>query len=102
MGHCWMSGWQSIGIAFSIWCDLMTDKFEDYALRYEDNPFKECYEWFWVSLGEDETYPKAFLEHLLEMVDRIDRGEEELIPFDEDLMNRLQDLVKDIELDEDT
>jgi hypothetical protein len=102
MGHCWMTGWQSIGSAFRIWCDLMTNNFDDYKLLYEDDPFKECYEWFWVSLGEDNTYPKGFLEYLLQMLDRIDRGEEELIPFDEDRMNRLQDLVKDVELDEDT
>ena len=47
----------------------------------------------------DETYPKEFLEYLMEMCDRIDRGEEKLIPMDEDFMNRLKDLVEDVELD---
>ena len=97
--HCWMTGWQSINGAFRIWCDLMTDNFNDYTLLHEDDPFTECYEWFWVSLGEDNVYPKEFLEHLQQMCDRIDRGEEKLIPLEEDFFDRLQELVKDVELD---
>lgn len=103
IGHCWMTGWQSIRGAFRIWADLMTDNFADYSLLQTDDPFTECYEWFWVSLGEDECYPKEFLEHLLEMVDRIDRGEEKLIPMDEDFFDRLKELTRDVELnDEET
>ena len=101
IGHCWMTGWQSIHVAFRIWRDLMTDNYKDYALLEKDDPFTECYEWFWVSLGEDECYPKEFLEYLMEMCDRIDRGEEKVYPVDEDFMKRLQDLVKDVELDDD-
>jgi len=101
IGHCWMSGWQSIHGAFKIWRDLMTDNFKDYSLLHTDDPFQECYEWFWVSLGEDEVYPKEFLEYLMEMCDRIDRGEEKLIPLDEDFFDRLKDLVEDVELDDD-
>ena len=41
------------------------------------------------------------LEELLQMVDRIDRGEEKLIPMDEDFMKRLTDLVDDVEEDDD-
>jgi hypothetical protein len=100
IGHCWMTGWQSIHGAFRIWRDLMTDNYKDYALLKDDDPFTECYEWFWVSLGEDECYPKFFLEDLMEMCDRIDRGEEELIPLDEDFFDRLKNLVEDVELDE--
>ena len=99
IGHCWMTGWQSIRGAFRIWRDLMTDNFKDYSLLHTDDPFQECYEWFWVSLGEDEVYPKEFLEYLMEMCDRIDRGEEKLIPLDEDFFDRLKDLVDDVELD---
>ena len=33
-------------------------------------------------------------------MDDIDSGKEELIPMDEEFMNRLQDLVKDVELDD--
>jgi len=32
------------------------------------------------------------------MLDRIDRGEEELIPMDGDFMERLKDLVKDVDV----
>jgi hypothetical protein len=101
IGHCWMTGWQSIRGAFRIWADLMGSNYKDYALLKNDDPEQECLEWFWVSLGEDDTYPKYFLEELLEMVDRIDRGEEKLIPMDEDFIKRLTDLVDDVELDDD-
>jgi broad specificity phosphatase PhoE len=99
IGHCWMTGWQSIRGTFRIWGDLMTNNFKDYTLLHTDDPFTECYEWFWVSLGEDDTYPKFFLEDLMAMCDRIERGEEEVIPMDEDFINRLKELVKDVELD---
>jgi hypothetical protein len=102
IGHCWMTGWQSIHSAFKIWRDLITENFADYGiLASVEDPFTECYEWFWVSLGEDDTYPKEFLEHLMEMCDRIERGEEELIPLDEDFFDRLKNLVEDVELDDD-
>jgi hypothetical protein len=101
IGHCWMTGWQSIRGAFRIWSDLMTDNFANYSLLHTDDPFTECYEWFWVTLGEDETYPKEFLEDLMAMCDRVERGEEKLIPMDEDFMNRLKDLVEDVEIDDD-
>jgi hypothetical protein len=32
IGHCWMTGWQSIRMTFRIWADLMTSNYEDYAL----------------------------------------------------------------------
>jgi hypothetical protein len=37
----------------------------------------------------DETYPKFFLEELLQMVDDIDTGKEKLIPM-EDVMEKLK------------
>lgn len=83
-----------------MWRDLISGNYEDYALLPTDDPYEECYQWFWTSINLDETYPKEFLEYLMEMCDRIDRGEEELIPVDEAFMNRLQDLVKDVELDD--
>jgi hypothetical protein len=101
IGHCWMTGWQSIRGAFRIWADLMGSNYENYALpRTVEDPEQECLEWFWVSLGEDETYPKEFLEHLLQMVDDIETGKEKLIPMDEDFFNRLKELTEDVELDE--
>jgi hypothetical protein len=98
IGHCWMTGWQSIRGAFRIWADLMGSNYADYALpRTVEDPEKECIEWFWVTLGEDEVYPKEFLEYLLQMVDDIDTGKVETIPLTEDFFDRLKDLVKDVD-----
>jgi hypothetical protein len=83
-----------------MWRDLISGNYADYALLRNDDPFQECYEWFWTSINLDETYPKEFLEDLMEMCDRIDRGEEKLIPMDEDYFKRLKDLIDDVELDD--
>ena len=84
ISHCWMTGWQSIGGAFRIWADLMGSNYQDYALpRTAEDPEKECIEWFWGTLGEDEVYPKEFLEYLLQMVDDIDSGKVKTYPMDE-------------------
>jgi hypothetical protein len=75
IGHCWMTGWQSIRSTFRIWSDLMKSNYEDYALpRTVEDPFTECCEWFWASLNEDDVYDKEFLEYLLQMVEDIDSG----------------------------
>jgi hypothetical protein len=100
-GHCWMTGWQSIGDAFRIWQDLMSGNYEVYALlRTEEDPEEECIDWFWVSLGEDNVYPKEFLEYLMEMSHDVMTGKIECVPVDEDFFDRLKDLVKDVELDD--
>jgi hypothetical protein len=101
IGHCWMTGWQSIGGAFRIWADLMGSNYKDYSLpRTVEDPEKECIEWFWVTLGEDEVYPKEFLESLLQMCADIDSGKEKLIPM-EDVMENLKKWCEE-EDDEDT
>ena len=101
IGHCWMTGWQSIKYSFQNWADLITGNWKDYALMFYDDPYEECNDCFWSYLGEDDTLPKEFLEHLQQMVDRIDRGEEKLIPYDvEDLkkdMDTLEDWMKENE-----
>jgi hypothetical protein len=89
IGHCWMTGWQSIRGAFRIWADLMTDNYKDYNLLKEDDPFEECRSWFWVSLGEDEVYPKEFLEYLMQMVEDVKSGKEKTYSLDE-VMNNLR------------
>ena len=71
-GHCWMTGWQTIGYAFKIWKDLMTSNYEGYTLLDDDDPKEECINWFWLTLGEDDVYDKEFLECLLEMSEDID------------------------------
>jgi hypothetical protein len=100
IGHCWMTGWQSIRGAFRIWVDLMSSNYKDYSLLKNDDPEQECLEWFWVTLGEDECYPKEFLEYLMQMVDDIETGKEKVIPLDEDFIDRLKDLTDDVELDD--
>jgi hypothetical protein len=101
IGHCWMTGWQSIGIAFRIWADLMGSSYDNYALpRTAEDPEQECLEWFWVSLGEDETYPKEFLEHLLQMCEDIETGKQKTYPMDENFFNRLKELTDGVEWDD--
>ena len=102
IGHCWMTGWQTIGDAFRIWADLMGSNYENYALpRTVEDPEAECISWFWGTLGEDEVYPKEFLEYLMEMSEDVRTGKVETVPLTEDFFDRLKDLVKDVELDDD-
>ena len=100
-GHCWMTGWQTIGDAFRIWADLMCSNYEVYALpRTAEDPEAECIEWFWATLGEDEVLPKSFLEYLMEMSHDVMTGKVETVPVDEDFFDRLEDLTDDVELDD--
>jgi hypothetical protein len=100
-GHCWMTGWQTIGSAFRIWQDLMSGNYEVYALpRTAQDPEVECIEWFWATLGEDEVLPKSFLEYLMEIAEDVRTGRVELSPLDDDFFDRLEDLTDDVELDD--
>ncbi len=76
----------------------MGNNYQDYALLKTDDPLEQCILYFWDSL-EDEIYPKHFLESLLQMSDDIRTGKEEVIPMDE-VMDRLKELVEDVELDD--
>jgi hypothetical protein len=96
IGHCWMSGWQSIRGAFRNWADLLSGNYADYALLKEDDPFTECLEWFWVSLGEDNTYPREYLEYLYQLSEDVSTGKVETFPITQDLLGRLDDLVGDL------
>ena len=64
----------------------MGNSYQDYALLKNDDPLEQCILFFWDSL-EDEIYPKKFLESLLQMVDDIETGKEEVIPLDEVMEN---------------
>ncbi len=77
----------------------MGNNYQDYALLVSDDPLEQCILYFWDSL-EDDIYPKYFLDSLLQMVDDIETGKEKVIPMDEVMINRLQDLVKDVELND--
>ena len=78
----------------------MGNSYQDYALLASDDPLEQCILYFWDSL-EDDIYPKEFLESLMQMSEDVRTGKEKLIPMDEVFMKRLEDLVKDVELDED-
>jgi hypothetical protein len=85
-----MTGWQTIGSAFRIWADLMGSNYENYALpRTAEDPEEECIEWFWVTLGEDDTYPKEFLEYLMQMAEDVMSGKVKTYPMD-DVMEELR------------
>jgi hypothetical protein len=77
----------------------MGNNYQDYALLKTDDPLEQCILYFWDSL-EDEIYPKHFLDSLLQMVDDIDSGKEKVVPLDEDFFDRVKDLVKDVELND--
>ena len=85
--HVFPTGFQSIRGAFRIWCDLMTDNYKDYALTWYDDPYEECVDWFWQSLGEDNVYPKSFLEYLTQLADDVDTGKVKTYSLDEVIKN---------------
>lgn len=95
IGHCWMTGWQSIRSAYRIWGDLLTGNYEGYALLKEDDPYTECYEWFWATLNEDETLPKDFLEYLMQLADDIETGKVKTYPMTLEKLERMSDLLDD-------
>ena len=100
IGHCWMTGWQSILSNFRVWADLMGSNYDNWSiLSSVDDPEAECLEWFWVGLNEDDVYPKEFLEYLMKMVDDIETGKEKVIPMDKVQMNLLKKLTEGVELD---
>ena len=100
IGHCWMTGWQSIGMSFRNWRDLMTGNYKGYALMFYDDPYEECYSCFWSYLGDDDVLPKEFLESLMQMADDVESGKVKTYPLTEDLFDRMKDLVGDM-IDED-
>ena len=72
----------------------MTGNYESYALFEEDNPYQECYEWFWASINLDDTLSKEYLETLYQMMNDIDTGIVKTIPA-KDVLNRLNELVNE-------
>jgi len=80
--HVFPTGIQSIANSFRNWKDLMTGNYAEYALLKSDDPFRECRDWFWATLGVDETLPRDFLNYLHELIQEIEDGKVDLIPFD--------------------
>ena len=97
---CIQQGWYNCWCAFRNWADLMGNNYQDYALLETDDALEQCILYFWDSL-EDDIYPKEFLESLMQMSEDVRTGKVKTYPMDEVLMRRLEDLVKDVELDED-
>ena len=94
--HLIPTWFQSFGDNFRMWSDLMTGNYENYGLLKDDDPYQECYEWFWTSINLDETYPKEFLEYLMQMVDDIETGKVKPVPFTKEMFDDLDDLVGDL------
>ena len=83
---CIQQGWYNCWYSFKNWGDLMGNSYQDYALLKDDDPLEQCILFFWDSL-EDEIYSKSFLESLLQMVDDINTGKEEVIPMNDVMAN---------------
>ena len=94
--HLIPSWFQSFNGNFRIWRDLITGNYKDYALMWYDDPYEECYEWFWSSLNIDDTLPKEFLEHLQQMVDDIESGRVKTVPFTREMFDEIDNLVGDL------
>jgi hypothetical protein len=47
-----------------------------------------------VSLGEDNTYPREFLEYLIQLAKDVESGKEKTIPVDEDFFDRLKESLE--------
>ena len=98
IGHCWMSGFQSIRNNFITWMDLVWfgDNQKYYTLLKDDVPFEQCYVEFWFTLNDDDVYPKEFLEGLMQMADDVRTGKVETVPFTRDMLDHLTELVEDM------
>jgi hypothetical protein len=92
-GHCFQTGWREIWNNFKMWRDLISGNYENYALIPEDDAYEECKDWFWTCINLDETLPKEFLEHLMQMVEDIDTGKERTYSMDE-VMDQLRDRLE--------
>ena len=90
--HCWMTGWTSMYYNFHTWMDLVwfENNQKNYTLLKDDDPFEQCYLTFWYDLNDDDTYPQEFLESLMGLADRVERGEEEVIPLSESFFDDLE------------
>ena len=102
--HLVPTAFQTFNNNFVMWRDLITGDYEKYKLLKDDDAYQECYDWFWCSINLDETYPKFFLEELLQMADDVATGKVKTVPFTkdmfDDLKNLVGDLIDDVDLDD--
>jgi hypothetical protein len=101
-GHCFQTGWREIWNNFKMWRDLISGNYENYTLLEDDDPYEECYNWFWTSINLDETYPKEFLDYLHQLVEDIDTGKEKTYSMDEVMEQMKQWRDEDEETDSET
>jgi hypothetical protein len=47
-------------------------------------------------LGENDVYPKFFLEELMQMAEDVATGKVKTVPFTKDMFDELDDLVGDL------
>jgi hypothetical protein len=94
---CIQQGWVNCYYSFQNWKDLIFNEYQGYALLKTDDPLEQCILYFWDSLSDD-IYPKEFLESLMQMSDDVRTGKEKLIPFTQDMFDKLDDLVGDVEV----
>jgi hypothetical protein len=99
--HLIPTWFQSFNENFVMWRDLVTGDYEKYKLLKDDDAYQECYNWFWCNINLDETYPKFFLEELMQMADDVKTGKVKTVPFTKDMFDELDDLVGDLIDDED-
>ena len=97
--HLIPTWFQSFNDNFVMWRDLVTGDYKKYVLLKNDDPFQECYDWFWCSINLDETYSKEFLEYLMQMVDDIETGKEKVYPMDE-VFDRVRNFMEDLKEDD--
>ena len=89
----WLSTWS---YNFKVWADLMTDNYAEYSSPWCESLERECCEWFWTSIGLDDTYSKDFLESLYLMVEDIDAGKVRTYSA-EDVLKSLKGMVDEME-----
>jgi len=94
--HLIPTWFRSFGDNFRMWSDLMTGNYAPYVLLKDDDPFETTYDWFWTSINLDETYPKEFLESLIQMADDVKTGKVKTYPLTQDMFDKLDDLVGDL------
>jgi hypothetical protein len=94
--HLVPTAFQTFNNNFVMWRDLITGDYEKYKLLKDDDAYQECYDWFWCSINLDETYPKFFLEELMQMSDDVATGKVKTVPFTKDMFDDLKDLVGDL------
>jgi hypothetical protein len=93
--HVIPTGLKSFNYAFQNWADYITGNYKDYISDLTEDPEADCRDWFWSVLGEDNVYPKEFIEYLENMVEQIDQGEIQTIPFDFDSLDSFVGLEDD-------